>query len=441
MVCIASIATSFAGTVELSAAKQLDTLSKTQNDYLQAIKIETESDVKAELTCESFIRMFRAAGRSDSYNPATLVATKSLKSNEILYRLSEAEYLNAMRKELGLEIKEDELKLTIYDKTIGDKAAQISVLEEYSFTYEEKFTDDYFIKRLYTFNLEKNGSEWAITKVVTNDGIENAETFNYEPIDVTAAVASIAGAKAEAANAPLTTQSREDIVKAMKGEDASRAATARYMWTYNPSRAVYYASLYYNSNHRLFPRNGSSDCQNFASQCVWAGLGADYSSTTANTTSYPAVSTSSVGSSSPQVWSYNQYSNAYSQSYFNWAWDNAAGFPKLIDESGSGTTGPFGTTVYGNLNYADIGDVISVNYDGTAAAGNIDHAMFVTGLASGAAAAGSRSNSDLVIAAHTTDTNSAYTPMLDYAAGRYAESRYATCMIICGYYPIAQPSI
>lgn len=109
---------------------------------------------------------------------------------------------------------------------------------------------------------------------------------------------------------------------------------------------------------------------------------------------------------------------------------------KMIATSSMSTYGPYGNTNYGNLNYADKGTIIAINWDGTATQTTLDHAMVVTKVKSGSTL-GSRNRSDLYIAANSSQSNSAYEPLLNYC-GNYPEANYSTSIIQYGYYPQAQ---
>ena len=99
--------------------------------------------------------------------------------------------------------------------------------------------------------------------------------------------------------------------------------------------------------------------------------------------------------------------------------------------SNTTTEGPFGNTHYGNLNYAAVGSVIHIDWDGgTASATNIDHAMFVTG-ATGTV--GQRTITNLKIAANSSPTNQAYQTLSSYAQN-YSDNNFSTSVISCGYY-------
>ncbi len=105
--------------------------------------------------------------------------------------------------------------------------------------------------------------------------------------------------------------------------------------------------------------------------------------------------------------------------------------------SSTNSIGPYGVTHVSNaLNYANAGDQLFVDLDGGSANGtNIDHAMFITKVNG---TSGSRTSTNIFIAAHNNSTTSAYQPLSDYIATVPIQS-YARTFISGGYYPTPQP--
>lgn len=104
----------------------------------------------------------------------------------------------------------------------------------------------------------------------------------------------------------------------------------------------------------------------------------------------------------------------------------------MIENSSTATEGPFGNTHYGNLKYADVGDVIHIKWSGgtVTETSTLDHAMFVTQATGNV---GSRTASNLKIAANSSHTNTAYESLLVYTGG-YSDSSFSTSVISAGYY-------
>ena len=216
------------------------------------------------------------------------------------------------------------------------------------------------------------------------------------------------------------------------GQEKELTATALYRWEYSVPDAVAYAVAHVtDTSNSVFGFTTGSNCQNFASQCVWAGLGGAGTSTSAR----PAVSQYLSGANAPNLWQRNQYTSYYGDSYWlNWTWDNTCGFAHMLRTSITTRIGPLGNTVYVNaLPQTIAGNVLEVSWNGSPARDTLDHAMFVTAVSG---TAGNRTTSDIKIAAHTNPTNSAYQTLSSYTS--VPASYYARVGILAGYYDIPQ---
>lgn len=411
-----------------------DTLSISMEDYYESTKPTTavfrtasENDT-IKSVCEAFI----AAGRASVRSPEYSVAQFSDSSREqVEYRQSEFQYLAALNEATGVTILRDNLQFSNFETEIGGNAATASVVEKYTY-YTDDFDGYNFRMRKYDFSLVKqNDGGWVINGVITDDPWETTG-FSYEPYDVEEAAVS--------ASRVATIDMDADVGRL--GEKSSVEATSGlYKWTYNTAAAVEYAEHFCNATatggyNTLFPfitnSNGKEvNCQNFASQCVWAGLIGDCDTALAVTirTTLPGVTASRVGDSAENVWSYE---DGYTSAYGGNPWVSSTRFAKMIKNSTTTTEGPFGNTHYGDLKYADVGDVIHINWSGNAvtSTSTLEHAMFVT---AATGAVGSRTASNLKIAANSSPTNTAYVSLLSYT-GSYSDSSFSTSVIGDGYY-------
>lgn len=425
--------TSMASTAEIKTDNDAlqSTLRYTQEEYLANISDAKSDAARIEAVCTSFLTMARASVRNEKYDPSVLVADNKLKENKVAYRLSEYEYLAALYKALNQTILSDKISFSDFSLSIDGNSAQAKIVESYEYNINDGFEGESFRKRQYDFDLVKENDEWKIICVTTNDPWEDSD-FNYEAINVSKTVASIVEAAAEAEQkAALNAGTAVDPLLDKKDPGVARSL---YTWTYDASVAIDYAEDYYDSVNSLFGE-ASEDCQNFASQCVWAGLRGSYEDAE-DRTAIPAVSRSYVGSDAPNVWCRNQ-STTYDFDYFghSWAWDNVCGFAELIERSNSSLIGPYGNTHYGNLSYASEGDVISWDASGSPSGTTMDHAMFVT---DATGTVGSRTKSNLKVAAHNSSTSTAYEALTSYAPSGYTDSYFATTVIGWGYYDVAQ---
>lgn len=445
MLCVAMMTSVFSSTTYANPNDNLDkpksfktaapgnTLSMTQAEYITSAKNTISQsdtdDLKIEAICETFLTLAKASVRDpQSYDCTQLIDTNSLNKNTVQYRLTDYQYRSALNKALGWEILQDDLVFTDFKAEVSGNTAIASVVESYSYYITDGFDSESFRRKMYTFELLLDSNGWKITNMTTDDPWEADEKFEYAPIDVNGAVdAQLAEIKMMSSSEPLIDQAKD-----AKADNQVLPAVTMYSWTYDTALAVGYAEDHYDdTSNPVFGYNSTSNCQNFASQCVWAGLGGSGTSKTAR----PAVSTALVGSSAFNVWCAGQYTNYYDYYKFNWAWDNVQGFSKLMVASTSTAEGPYGNAYYSSgIENAEVGNVLTVDWDGAPAERTIDHAMFVTSVTG---TAGSRDKTDVKIAAHTGATNSAYETVASYTSEPIGS--FGRASIWRGYYSVQQP--
>jgi hypothetical protein len=387
-----------------------NTTSYSQEQYLYISSSEKQvimlTQKAVRLVCESFLSLAKAYVRNPEAYDATLkISADCLSKNTIQYRLSEYECQTALNEALEHIIYMDALTFDGFEATVNGEEATANIVESYTYYIDDGFDSESFRRKKYTFSLRNISGEWLITDVITDDPWEVRSDFIYQPINVQATVSAVMADIEEYRTTPVPADQSKVALQAL--ETAASLTT----WTYNESVAVAYATAHYNDTTNSTFGYASDNCQNFASQCVWAGLGGSGTSKTA----LPAVSTGRVGSNAFNVWCQGQSTTYYSDFYFNWAWDNVRSFAKLLKSSKPTSEGPYGNASYaGAVANAAVGDVLNVNWNGTPTESTIAHAMFVTEVLG---TPGSRTKSDVKIAAHTSPTNSAYQTLSSYATG------------------------
>lgn len=390
------------------------------------IQVEMVKDTIREFLTAEY-KYVREGGEREGL---TRLAPAAQGMDAIKFQLSYFDYQAAVYEYLGWEFVYDNVEFSDFSVTLNGDNAEASVVTKHTFYLTDGFDKESFRSRENYFTLTKIGSAWKIVNWTTNDPWELSDEFRYEVIDTDAAIEALRLSEQEA---------RERVVPARnlaaEAAEANSAASTLYHWDYDVDKAIAYAETYYATNNSLFPDFSSNggNCQNFASQCVWAGLGG-----TTSLTAYPAVSTGSVGSSSPQVWSCGQYTTAYSDTntLYNWAWTRCESFLKLIDVSGTGTIGPIGWSEFRTLYDTKTGCVIHVDWGGNATMDSVDHAMFVTKVVG---TTGQRTVSDIYVAAHSEPTNCAREALTSYIPAYTASASYAETHFVGGKYPVTQP--
>ncbi len=312
-----------------------------------------------------------------------------------------------------------------YDKN----STEASLVESYTYYITDGFDEESFRRKMYTFELLRGSDGWKITNVTTDDHWETDDKFEYTPIDVEGAVKAQL-AKPELKSFTSTTDEKEKH----KADSQASPTSKMHRWKYDTAAAVAYAKKHYNdTNDKIFGYSGGEggNCQNFASQCVWAGLGGSGTEKTA----LPAVPRSRVNLPAFNVWcAGHSTDNFYDYYEFNWPWDNVCGFSKLMVKSTTTAEGPFGNTSYQKgIENAAVGNVLVADWNGAPSEKTLDHAMFVTQVSG---TAGSRDKTNVKIAAHTSHTNSAFQTVASYTQAQ--TKCFGRAVIYSGYYKVEQ---
>lgn len=406
-----------------------DSLSSKQSDivndlsHLQKSKTSNNSRIVEEIS-KSYLLLTKAFIRDrENYNPDVLLDSRYIDSPKLKFRSKLNEYYSRMLELDNRVIIWDKIKYRVEDTIIINETAYVRIVEDYTYFVNDKFNKISRRIQEYYIHLKKNNDEWKITEVTSNTPLEDSEGFEYYDFDVNEAIKIKIKEREQKTNLPPEViEINPSIVTTL----------ANNYWTYSSSLAIAYAEDWYDGVNQQFGA-ATQDCQNFASQVVWAGLGGEVGTGAPHLTTYPTIYSSTYGSTLPRLWQHNNYTSTEyldATKGYGWHWDNVNGFFHLINSSSSTNMGPYGRLYY-NLNYASTGDVIAYNTGSeTPALGNLDHAMVVTSVTG---TSGSRNPSDIFIAAHNGQTSSAFQALDDYTL--YSETHFATARIYGGYYP------
>lgn len=397
-----------------------DTVSMSQIEYvahLNSIDKSESFDIEYLRTAaETFLSLRRAYIRKRvEYDLDTMISPTFRSLENILYRTKSDQYYSKMLEYTNRQIKWDDINFRDYKIMIDDEKASVEIVEDYIYHIDDKFKKTSYETTKYNIDFEKIDGKWVISSIITNDPWESAPDFQYYDFDVDAEIL-----------AKISELESENISSDVADVNlySTRVIPPTY-YSYSRSAAVDYAEDWYNGVNSVFGQ-ASDDCQNFASQVVWKGLGG-YS-----TTGAPVVYDSTYGSSNIRLWQHNNYYTGHTTEItgYGWHWDNVDGFFWQINTSTNLVEGPYGSVNF-NLNYATEGDVIAYDADSTnPTIGTLDHAMVVTDVTG---TYGSRDTGDIFIAAHNNPTSSAYQSLDDYT-GYKSEPHFATAHITGGYY-------
>ena len=253
-----------------------DTLSYTQDDYSimnSSVSRKSDDSSQVEFLIKGFLASTKASIRESKLydNKTSFISNAAIDNDTIEYRLTEAQYQNALNNAMGWSITEDNISFSKFNVEFDGESAVASIVEDYTYFATDGFDSESFRRREYTFQLKKEETGWKIVNITTNDPWELQEDFVYVPIDVQGKIEAIVNEKNSVDED--TSIALED---AYQKEDSQVEATATSLsrWTYSTKKAVEYAVAHYaDTENSVFGFTSGNDCQNFASQCVWAGLG------------------------------------------------------------------------------------------------------------------------------------------------------------------------
>ncbi len=412
----------------------MDTTSLTQQEYLQSLQMASAklSAIDAlQPTCEWFIASVFAAKRDSNYDCTAFAASAPELDNTIAYLASATEYQRLVRQATDVRVLSDEITFDNFKATISGDTCTAEIGVHYRYEITGSFEETCYLNYVYYLELIY-ADGWKIVAATTSmlGGWDEASAL--EAFDVETAVQRLIEAE---------TQAQITYVEAALPKVVpQRSGMTRV--SYSTTAAVDYARTYFDGRNSLFTSYGD-DCQNFASQCVWAGLVPGCGTSGSSIKAIPAISTRYFAANSPNIWCNGEGSTYYSRDDYNYAWANVNGFMNLISRSNYTQQGPQGY-YYSGIARAGVGDVIAWDAQGNSSPlplGELNHAMFVT-RATGTV--GSRGTSNLFIAAHTTDSESAYTLLRDYIVEcdkDEATLTFVTADIVDGYYYLSDLEI
>ncbi len=260
---------------------------------------------------------------------------------------------------------------------ISGDYAEITVFERYDYVLLPVPDIDTSEATRYDMALNRVAGTWLLADIITDSDFDDA--FRDTDIDVKT---FLNYPSEQRQSAPLSEYFGPGA------PDAFRADGDPFFEPYDAAAAVAYAERFALSYNRLFfsYRGLGGDCQNFASQCVWAGLGGKNTSAAVNLKMPPMIRTG------PRAWF---QSDQFSHDVFG-HWTAVQPFSRYILAGRLQDPGPIGTITNGLANAA-AGDLIQIS-DGK----TWFHVYIVV---AHTGTQGMRTTKDLWVSAHTTDRN------------------------------------
>jgi hypothetical protein len=278
------------------------------------------------------------------------------------------------RKTAGLKITTDNLTVTINNIALNDNAATVNLTELY--TYQIAGLQDPSSQRFhYNVYMTKGDGNWLISRIDTdNEAYTNdlgSDSFNVDRT-LQEGLASI-----EAAS------SKNTVLPKTPGPTEADDVSAKTFYAINREDAASYAfknALTYNSAQFISWAPSGGDCMDFASQCVWYGMGGR--ETSASTCETPMTA----------LWNMASDGNPFTSSFIS-----MGSFYAMINTDYPETTSHLSGDCYAQGVVADAcpGDVIQL-YNGS----GWFHTYVVCSVSG---APGSRMPSDIQISAHNSD--------------------------------------
>lgn len=366
-------------------------LSKQEMDTLQnKLKADSVAAYSAYTTIEDTVR------------------TDELVNSFPGYISEKVSFFRQFREDRDIQRHDFNAEYKVTDVEVSDNIAHVSLYEGISFYYDDS-DQETFAGTAYDVSLFKNGSQWIIFDVMSNDSFD--QTYRTGGFDYEAEIADANQVTQEIRTATASpdykvesqfealksTAAQQSIVQAQAAGadyityDAYNAAC--YAMTYTTSKDISNTSDYYNHTFVAYPPT-VGDCQNFASQCIWAGFGGSDDATGIKGLLEP------MDCDGPDVWYGGGNSEPHSSS-----WTAPNNFNTYIENSKNGTGARVQATTIGTFNTTlvasniKVGDEIIVDNGG--------HAIFIVDV----------TGSDLknvYYCAHTVDQKHA--KLGDYAA-------------------------
>lgn len=278
------------------------------------------------------------------------------------------------------------MNIDIISYNFNENTALVEVMETLEFQYINS-EEPSFERLYYTIELtKKTGDSWLVTKVKCNDEFD--EVFYESGFDLYSLQSDIKVAESIRDTINKTMLLENGPIDSNDSSDITQfgASAALSFTSYDANSAAAYAASYainYNSN---FASYNGVDCQNFASQCIWYGLGGSN------------IASSIINGNTPMVTSgtgqwYQKGPNGASE----YSWVNVDGFASLINGSSSSRPGPQGSYTNSSYKTCNKGDLLEYY---TTDSSNYKHVYFVYRVTG---TSGNRTPSDIYVSAHTND--------------------------------------
>ena len=276
----------------------------------------------------------------------------------------------------GMVLKDGEITIDVKSLTVTGQTATVELYMWFSHVYcdngvEMPFTSGY--GRDYTVNLVCEDAKWRISDI--DFYCEVTDVLRNPDIPISKYVET----RYRAAHEVRPSEQITEI------EPNGPVKPTMEYYSMNPSKCQSYATKYGGSNRSsYFLDYYGNDCQNFACQCIWYGLGGVEDKDLINSYSAPMVS-ESVSSS-----------RAWHKDSDNWKLTDE--FGDYVINGGSDKIGLVGV-IYSGVANAEVGDILQLSNDYGASYFHSEVVVAATG------SWGSRGHNNIYVSGHTDDVN------------------------------------
>lgn len=322
---------------------------------------------------------------SEQYYFTEFFVPDYMNNSNLVYICDRFEWNRQMLKETGAKNLWYDVHTEVLSMDIVGETAEVTFSEKYEYERVNHPGRVSFEGITYYVDMVKLDGIWLISDLTTDSSYDKAN--RDEGIDV--------DAKMRAVRLGIGEQTSELIYTPTIDENST--SVARASMRIDTDKFVEYARKYaenYNDNfcnYKELNQQGYDvgDCQNFASQCVWAGFGGINDLSHINSHAEPMVD---LSYSNDRDWF--QEKEWVTDSGFHWT--TVVGFGNYISTQNYNSIGPRGN-IYSGVAYAGVGSIVQI---GSAEEGGYYHSYVVV---EADGTYGNRTFSDLTVCSHTED--------------------------------------
>lgn len=245
------------------------------------------------------------------------VSIQSLMDN-IVFLKDKVRYWSYVRRAQSIYRTDFQVEYILHDVAVEGNYATVDISAMMTFRYidceENSLREDIF-----TVELVNIGGNWLVSDVLESMDWFDSQYRNNSDFDVDKLIEEYC--EVDAADRIVADIPASEPSRSLASYNVNNATA--YAFTYATSVAGNTATDFYNENFQYF----SADCMNFASQCIWAGLGGNNVASATIAHSFPMDTRGS----------YNWFSSQQTDDHTA-AWSSCSGFRKYIDNLKSNTS-------------------------------------------------------------------------------------------------------